>query len=93
MPLDLTKRVEYLILALSNGKSHASEYSRQESAGEFLTDVEEQLDVANIQLEIVREVKAFAARSGGLTALDNMLGGAWGGRDRLESTLLTNTEV
>ena len=93
LPLDLSKRVEYLTLALSNGKSHASEYSRQESAGEFLTEVEEQLDVANVQLEILREVEGLVGRSGGIDALDNMVGSPWGGPERLESTLLTNTEV
>lgn len=93
MPLDLSKRIEYLSLAVSNGKSHASEYSRQESAGEFLTEVEEQLEVAQIQLEVLREVRALAARSGGLDALEKLLGESWGGPDRLENTLLNNTQL
>ncbi|KIM34387.1 hypothetical protein M408DRAFT_94881 [Serendipita vermifera MAFF 305830] len=93
LPLDLSKRIEYLSLAVSNGKSHASEYSRQESAGEFLTEVEEQLEVAQIQLEVLREVRALAARSGGLDALEKLLGESWGGPDRLENTLLNNTQL
>ena len=81
-------------MALSNGKSHAaSEYSRHESAVEFLKDVEEQLEVANVQLEIHREVRSLMARSGELSPFENLLGDNWGGLDRLESNLLTISEV
>lgn len=94
LPLDLSKRIEYVTLALSNGKSHAaSEYSRHESAVEFLKDVEEQLEVANVQLEIHREVRGLMARSGELSPLENLLSATWGGLDRLESNLLTISEV
>jgi nuclear pore complex protein Nup155 len=94
LPLDLSKRIEYVTLALSNGKSHAaSEYSRHESAVEFLKDVEEQLEVANVQLEIHREVRSLMARSGELSSFENQLGDTWGGLDRLESNLLTISEV
>lgn len=83
-----------MTLALSNGKSHAaSEYSRHESAVEFLKGVEEQLEVANVQLEIHREVRGLMARSGGLSPLENLLDDTWGGLDRLESNLLTISEV
>jgi hypothetical protein len=51
--LDLERRIEYLSLAVSNAKSHpSSEYGQQETAVEFLTDLEDKLEVAQVQLEI-----------------------------------------
>ncbi|KAK7059035.1 hypothetical protein VNI00_001659 [Paramarasmius palmivorus] len=51
--LDLTARVEYLTLAVGNAKSHPiSANGRIESAIAFLTDLEEKLEVAQVQLEI-----------------------------------------
>lgn len=46
-------RVESLTLAVANAKSHpVSIGGRHETAIDFLTDLEEKLDVARVQLEI-----------------------------------------
>ncbi|KDN49286.1 hypothetical protein RSAG8_01988, partial [Rhizoctonia solani AG-8 WAC10335] len=51
--LDLETRIEYLSLAVSNAKSHpSSEYGQHETAVEFLSDLEDKLEVAQVQLEI-----------------------------------------
>jgi nuclear pore complex protein Nup155 len=51
--LDLESRIEHLSLAVSNAKSHpSSEYGQHETAVEFLTDLEDKLEVAQVQLEI-----------------------------------------
>ncbi|KAF8647929.1 hypothetical protein AX16_006461 [Volvariella volvacea WC 439] len=51
--LPLTERLEYLTLAVANAKSHpVSSGGRHETAIAFLTDLEEKLDVAQVQLEI-----------------------------------------
>ncbi|KAF9455109.1 nucleoporin [Macrolepiota fuliginosa MF-IS2] len=51
--LDLSSRLEYLTLAVANAKSHPiSAGGRHETAIQFLTDLEEKLDVAQVQLEI-----------------------------------------
>ncbi|CAE6524856.1 unnamed protein product [Rhizoctonia solani] len=51
--LDLETRIEYLSLAVSNAKSHPrSEYGQHETAVEFLSDLEDKLEVAQVQLEI-----------------------------------------
>ncbi|KAF5355937.1 hypothetical protein D9756_004133 [Leucocoprinus leucothites] len=51
--LDLNSRLEYLTLAVANAKSHpVSAGGRHETAIQFLTDLEEKLDVAQVQLEI-----------------------------------------
>ncbi|QRV86756.1 non-repetitive/WGA-negative nucleoporin carboxy-terminal protein [Ceratobasidium sp. AG-Ba] len=51
--LSLERRIEYLSLAVSNAKSHpGSEYGQQEASVEFLTDLEDKLEVAQVQLEI-----------------------------------------
>ena len=51
--LSLDKRVEYLTLAVSNAKSHpVSVGGRHETAIAFLTDLEEKLEVAHVQLEL-----------------------------------------
>ncbi|KAG7099133.1 hypothetical protein E1B28_001005 [Marasmius oreades] len=50
--LDLSARLEYLTLAVGNAKSHPiSAGGRIESAIAFLTDLEEKLEVAQVQLE------------------------------------------
>lgn len=95
LPLDLLRRVEYLTLALANAKSHAaSEYSRLESAVEFLKDLEDSRDTANVQLEIHQEVLNLMARAEGLSPTENPLNNNnWGGLEKLENNLLTMTEV
>lgn len=51
LPLDA--RLEYLTLAVGNAKSHpVSVGSRHETAIAFLTDLEEKLEVAQVQLEL-----------------------------------------
>ena len=51
--LSLDKRVEYLTLAVSNAKSHpVSVGGRHETAIAFLTDLDEKLEVAHVQLEL-----------------------------------------
>src|SRR6266508_2720444 len=51
--VDLDSRLEYLTLAVANAKSHPiSVGGRHETAIAFLTDLEEKLDVAQVQLEI-----------------------------------------
>ncbi|CAE6502987.1 unnamed protein product [Rhizoctonia solani] len=51
--LDLESRIEFLSLAVSNAKSHpSSEYGQHETAVEFLSDLEDKLEVAQVQLEI-----------------------------------------
>jgi len=51
--LHLEARIEYLTLAVANAKSHPiSIGGRHETAIAFLTDLEEKLDVAQVQLEI-----------------------------------------
>jgi nuclear pore complex protein Nup155 len=49
----LDSRLEYLTLAVGNAKSHpVSTGGRHETAIAFLTDLEEKLEVAQVQLEI-----------------------------------------
>ncbi|GLB36074.1 putative non-repetitive/WGA-negative nucleoporin C-terminal [Lyophyllum shimeji] len=51
--LELGMRLEYLTLAVANAKSHPiSANGRHETAIAFLTDLEEKLDVAQVQLEV-----------------------------------------
>ena len=51
--LHLDARLEYLTLAVANAKSHPiSVGGRHETAIAFLTDLEEKLEVAQVQLEI-----------------------------------------
>ncbi|KAK2461979.1 hypothetical protein APHAL10511_006442 [Amanita phalloides] len=51
--LELDARLECLTLAVANAKSHpVSVGGRHETAIDFLTDLEEKLDVAQVQLEI-----------------------------------------
>lgn len=51
--LSLDTRLEYLTLAVGNAKSHpVSVGGRHETAIAFLTDLEEKLEVAQVQLEL-----------------------------------------
>ena len=51
--INLDARLEYLTLAVANAKSHpVSVTGRHETAIAFLTDLEERLEVAQVQLEI-----------------------------------------
>ncbi|KAH7928555.1 nucleoporin [Leucogyrophana mollusca] len=51
--LSLEQRLEYLTLAVGNAKSHpVTVGGRHETAIAFLTDLEEKLDVAQVQLEV-----------------------------------------
>jgi nuclear pore complex protein Nup155 len=51
--LNLNSRLEYLTLAVANAKSHPlSVDARHETAIQFLTDLEEKVEVAQVQLEI-----------------------------------------
>ncbi|GAA5951998.1 hypothetical protein JCM3765_005163 [Sporobolomyces pararoseus] len=55
-PLSLQKRVEYLSLAVGNAKSQLPSGTRGDSV-QFLTDVEEKLEVAQVQIEIFRAIE------------------------------------
>lgn len=59
--MKLDKRIEYLSLALGNAKSHqASEFDEGHQAPvEFLTDLDEKLEVANVQLDIYEQMKGL----------------------------------
>lgn len=59
--MKLEKRIEYLSLALGNAKSHqVSEFDTTRQAPvEFLTDLDEKLEVANVQLEIYEIMKGM----------------------------------
>lgn len=51
--MELPARLEYLTLAVGNAKSHPiSATGHHETAIAFLTDLEEKVDVAQVQLEI-----------------------------------------
>jgi nuclear pore complex protein Nup155 len=61
----LHKRVEYLSLAVGNAKSQLPVSSRQgqSSSGgesvEFITNIEEKLEVAQVQIEIYRAIEEY----------------------------------
>lgn len=59
--MKLEKRIEYLSLAVGNAKSHqVSEFDASRQAPvEFLTDLDEKLEVANVQLEICEIMKGL----------------------------------
>ena len=51
--MTLDERLEYLTLAVGNAKSHPVDVGgRHEDAISFLTELEEQLEVAQVQLEL-----------------------------------------
>lgn len=55
-PLSLHQRVEYLSLAVGNAKSQVPSTSRGDTV-QFLTEVEEKLEVAQVQIEIYRAIE------------------------------------
>ncbi|CAK5280503.1 unnamed protein product, partial [Mycena citricolor] len=58
-PVTLESRIEYLTLAVGNAKSHPiSAGGKHETAIAFLTDLEEKLEVAQVQLEILNALAA-----------------------------------
>ena len=61
-PIKLAKRVEYLSLAVGNAKSHqVSDYDQMDQAPvEFLNELEEQLEVANVQLEVFDAMQSLS---------------------------------
>ena len=62
LPLDA--RLEYLTLAVGNAKSHpVSAGGRHETAIAFLTDLEERLEVAQVQLELYTTLLPHAHKS------------------------------
>ncbi|TFY73690.1 hypothetical protein EWM64_g10322, partial [Hericium alpestre] len=61
--LPLTRRLEYLTLAVGNAKAHPVSVGGQyESAIAFLTDLEEKLEVAQVQLEIFNVLSPLAQK-------------------------------
>ncbi|KAN0100556.1 Non-repetitive/WGA-negative nucleoporin C-terminal domain containing protein [Tylopilus felleus] len=63
--LDLSTRIEYFTLAVGNAKSHpVTANGRHETAIAFLTDLEEKLDVAQVQLEVYNALLPHAANPG-----------------------------
>ncbi|KAH0838249.1 nucleoporin [Lanmaoa asiatica] len=60
--LDLSTRIEHFTLAVGNAKSHPVTASgRHETAIAFLTDLEEKLDVAQVQLEVYNALLPHAS--------------------------------
>ncbi|GAA5993501.1 hypothetical protein JCM10908_000619 [Rhodotorula pacifica] len=55
-PLSLQQRVEYLSLAVGNAKSQVPSKSRGDTV-QFLTEIEEKLEVAQVQIEIYRAIE------------------------------------
>ena len=65
MDLDLSTRIEYFTLAVGNAKSHpVTTNGRHETAIAFLTDLEEKLDVAQVQLEVYNALLPHAGNPG-----------------------------
>ena len=63
--LDLSTRLEYFTLAVGNAKSHpVTANGRHETAIAFLTDLEEKLDVAQVQLEVYNALLPHAGNPG-----------------------------
>ncbi|EIN14134.1 nucleoporin [Punctularia strigosozonata HHB-11173 SS5] len=66
--LPLEARLEYLTLAVGNAKSHPiSAGGRHETAIAFLTDLEEKLEVAQVQLEIYNVLSPHIHEGGEVT--------------------------
>ena len=55
--MTLQKRIEYLSLAVGNSKSNGVGYGRQEAVGEFLTDLEDKLEVGSLQLDLAATLR------------------------------------
>lgn len=63
--MDLSTRIEYFTLAVGNAKSHPiTATGRHETAIAFLTDLEEKLDVAQVQLEVYNALLPHAVNPG-----------------------------
>ena len=76
--------MEYLTLAVGNAKSHpVSAGGRHETAISFLTDLEEKLEVAQVQLELYNTLASRAKEPGETGAKVQVL----------SKTLLNITEV
>jgi nuclear pore complex protein Nup155 len=56
--LDFESRLEYLSLAVSNAKSYPAGSDPKSENGRLLIELEEKLEVGNIQLEILQQLKA-----------------------------------
>jgi len=93
LPLTLREREEYLTWSVANARGHAgSPYGHTESAVGFLTDVEEKLEVAKVQRELLDEVGDLMARLQE-AGIDINTQSGWGGYDRLQDGLLSVSEV
>ena len=61
----MSTRIEYFTLAVGNAKSHpVTAIGRHETAIAFLTDLEEKLDVAQVQLEVCNALLPHAGNPG-----------------------------
>ncbi|SGY61158.1 BQ5605_C007g04532 [Microbotryum silenes-dioicae] len=83
-PLSIYKRVEYLSLAVANAKSQFP--STHAQAVQFLTDVEEKLEVAQVQIEIYRAIEGLDSEE--MTEEERR---QW--LDRVEDRLFTISEL
>jgi hypothetical protein len=93
LPLTLREREEYLTWSVANARGHAgSPYGHTESAVGFLTDVEEKLEVAKVQRELLDEVEQLMVRLQD-TGVDLNTQSGWGGYERLQNGLLSVSEV
>lgn len=73
--VSLEQRLEYLTLAVGNAKSHPiSSTGQHETAIAFLTDLEEKLEVAQVQLEMLSILLPHANDRGEDGAKVQMLG-------------------
>ena len=72
--LSLDARIEYLTLAVSNAKSHpVSATEKHETAIAFLTELEDQLEVAQVQMELWHSLAPHASTPGELGQQINSL--------------------
>ncbi|KAH7104672.1 nucleoporin-domain-containing protein [Auriculariales sp. MPI-PUGE-AT-0066] len=83
--LSLERRIQLFTFAVNYVKSHtSSELGRQEAGVEFLSDLEEKLEVAQVQLEIYNDL---LPRYAGGSGRDRQ------GLERLNGTLMNITEL
>jgi hypothetical protein len=77
--LTLDQRIEFLSLAVGNAKSHPmSQTDREANALSFLTDLEEKLEVAQVQAEILHTLEAeFTDRDAYVQQKINELGASF----------------
>lgn len=78
LELSLFQRVEYLSLAVSNAKSAGAALSADQNLVAVLTDIEEKLEVAQVQVELYRAISELSdlddqQKNDLLSALDSML--------------------